>query len=369
MSMALGATSLVLQLFLVSRGASTLLIGSLSSLNAAGILVGGLVWGTISDRMHRGRLLVFLALALTLVAGVLVALPPSFVALGSSFLQRLLLAGFTTVAVAIVSGASTVRRRGKNVSYIYSASAAGRALGLISIGFLLEQLGFRFSFAFIAALPLIGVLALRRLSDGSHSREHVGHTWSWRQIWADGLGALYLAAGLRQMAVFGTISLLYVYMASIGITPGLMGVVSSLNTFMQIFALVAFGWLADRIGRPRIFIFGFAVSAVTPCLFAVLTSGYGMAISYLAHGLSFSALHVGSTAFIGDRTPPHRQGQMLGLFETSRGLGGLFGPIIAGALVPTVGFSGMFFAMASVGAVGFVVLVWWRVREHRRQMS
>ena len=40
---------------------------------------------------------------------------------------------------------------------------------------------------------------------------------------------------------------------------------------------------------------------------------------------------------------------MLGLYESSRGLGGLFGPVI--------GFMGMFLVMAAIAALGFMVMV------------
>jgi len=357
MSMALGGGGLVLQLFLASRSASTLLIGALSSLSAGGILIGGILWGTASDHLQRRSLLGTLALALSVVIGVLATLPPAGVTLASAFLQRFLLAGFTTVGIAMVSMSSTAARRGKDVSYVFSAGAAGRALGLLAIGFLLESLGFRWTFALLALLPIAAFALSMTLSGEQAQDPRAERHGTWGQLRAQGLVDLYLAAGLRQMAVFGTVSLLYVYMDSIGIRAGLMGVVSSLNMFMQVIALIAFGWLADRVGRRGIFVFGFILSAVTPCLFAVLSSISGMAIAYVFHGLGFSAIHVGSTAYIGDRAPRDRQGQMLGLFESSRGLGGLFGPLLAGALTPLIGFSGMFFAMAGVAGVGVLLVV------------
>lgn len=364
-AMSMGGLGLVLQLYLADRGVSTFWIGMLGTLSAAGMLTGGLTWGTISDRIRRRPLLIGLSVSLAVAIGLLVLLPPTEWILGTALVRRFLLAGFATVAVAIVSSSSTISRRGKNVSYIASASAAGRALGLIAMGFCIEMVGFQFSFAVVAVLPLVALGAVALLPSDNPMRPAADPP-RWRQIRSTGLLDLYVAAGLRQMAIFGTFSLLFVYMRSIGIAPGLMGVLGSINTFIQVLALVGFGWLADRVGRRRIFMLGFALSAITPCLFVVLANAYGMAIGYVAQGLSFSALHVGSTAYIGDQAPHHRQGQLLGLLESSRGLGGVFGPMLAGAVVPLAGFAWMFVAMSGIGSVGFLVLCWGQ-RVRRRQ--
>jgi len=48
---------------------------------------------------------------------------------------------------------------------------------------------------------------------------------------------------------------------------------------------------------------------------------------------------------------------MLGLYESSRGLGGLFGPILAGILTPVIGFRSMFLVMAGIASLGFMVMM------------
>ena len=172
-----------------------------------------------------------------------------------------------------------------------------------------------------------------------------------------------MALALRQMAVFGAFGLLYIYMDSIGITPGVMGLVSALNMVTQVGALLAFGWLADRIGRQRVFMIGFALSVLTPCQFVLFPNLAGMMLGYITLGLGYSSLHIGATAHIGDRAGHDRQGQMMGLYESSRGLGGIAGPAAAGALIPLIDFQGMFLVMASVAAIGFFLMLL-QVRRH-----
>jgi MFS family permease len=362
---AVNLLSLLVQLYLKSRGAPILLISMVSTINAAGALAGGLMWGSISDHVRRRRLLSLLVVALSAGIGVLVFLPPASIVLGTSLANSLFFSGNLAVTTAIISGASAAARRGKNLSYVSSARAVGFALGAVASGYLLERLGFRFSFAVAAVLPLVALVFVLRLPAENAIRRPRSSN-ALRHALSSGLGGLYAALALRQMAIVGAFALLYVYMDSLGISPGIMGVVSSLNMVTQVGALVLFGWLADRIGRRRIFMLGFALSILTPCHFVILPNVPGMVLGYVTLGLAYSSLHVGATAHIGDRVPEERQGQMLGLYESSRGLGGLAGPALAGTLIPVIGYRGMFLTMAGIAGLSLLLMVLGEAVRRRR---
>lgn len=218
------------------------------------------------------------------------------------------------------------------------------SLGAATSGVVLEWLGFRAALGVAGVLPLFALVFIARLPV-ENPVQRAPRSNAWKEALSHGLGDLYFALALRQMAVFGAFALLYIYMDTLGIPPSVMGVVASLNTLTQVLALIAFGWLADRIGRRRVFMLGFALSILTSCSFVILPNIYGMILGYMTLGLSFSSIHVGATVHIGDLVPYERQGQMLGLYESSRGLGGLLGPVLAGGLVPMIGFRGMFLVM------------------------
>lgn len=353
---AIGGLGLIVQLYLRSLDTPIFLISLVATLNSIGMLLGSWLWGTVSDYIKRRRLLAILTLGLAGFIGILIALPSENIVLATALPRFLFFAGIGTVSIAVVSASSLVQRRGKNLSYISSARAFGFAAGSVIAGVLLDRFGFRFAYSLAAFLPMAGFACLWLLPSENPVRpkEKIG---AWKAIFSSGLFDLYLATALRQMAIFGTFSLLFIYMESIGIPVILMGVVSAANTATQVLALLVFGWLADRVGRRRIFMLGFFSSILVPLLFAFATNIYGMIAGYTILGLSFSSLYVGSTAHIGDRVPTHRQGQMLGLYESSRGLGGLFGPVIAGAITPIVGFSSMFLAMAGIATLGFLVMM------------
>jgi len=357
---------LLVQLFLKENGVPTFWIGMVATINAAGMLAGGLLWGTVADHVRRRRLLALLIAGLSLVIALLGLLPPTSIILGSTALRALFFAGTGAVTTAMISGSSSVERRGKNLSYISSARAVGFALGAVASGYLLEWLGFRWSFLIAAGLPLIALWFVLQLPQENPIQRRQRASNALRHALRSGLADLYLALALRQMAVFGAFGLLYVYMDSLGISPGTMGLVSSLNMGTQIGALLLFGWLADRVGRRRVFMLGFALSVFTPLHFVLFPSLVGIALGYVTLGLGYSSLHVGATSHIGDRVGQKRQGQMMGLYESSRGLGGIAGPAVAGALIPLTGFQGMFLVMAAVAALGFLLM---RIRGTRQTTS
>ncbi len=351
-----GGLGLLVQLFLKERGASVFLISVATSLGSVGVLIGSSLWGRLSDRSGRRLSLVLTALGVGASIAVLVPLPGNGVVVASSFARAFMDVGFASMSLAMISAASQSATRARGMSYNSSARSLGYALGAMGAGAVLEQLGFRNAFLVMALLPVAAALLLLRLPREPRPTP-VPRQVAWRALREAGLTRLYVATILRQFGTNGAFALLYVYMDELGIPPILMGTVSSLNTLTQVVALVGFGWVADRVGRRKVFLLGFGMSALLPCVLALARNAPMMALSYVVLGIGFSSLYIGSTAHIGDRVPVERQGTMLGLFEMARGLGGLLGPLLAGALVPALGFRGMFLTMAGFSGAAFLLVM------------
>ncbi len=353
-----GGLGMLVQLFLADeRGASTFLISAAASLGSVGVLVGSYFWGKLSDRAGRRLFLVLTALGMAGSIAVLIPLPGNGIIVASSFARAFMDVGFASMSLAMISAASQTATRARGMSYNSSARSLGFALGAMGAGIVLEKLGYRNGFVVMSVLPVIAASLLFRLPREARPAIQP-RKLAWHALREAGLTRLYFGTILRQFSTNGAFALLYVYMGKeLGISPILMGTVSSLNTLTQVVALVAFGWVADRVGRRHVFLLGFAMSTILPCVLAVARNVPMMALSFVILGIAFSSLYIGSTAHIGDRVPPERLGTMLGLFEMARGLGGLLGPLLAGAIVPLIGFRGMFLTMAGVSGIGFLLVL------------
>jgi len=351
-----GGLGLLVQLFLEERGATVFLISVASSLGSVGTLVGSYFWGRLSDRAGRRGFIIATALGVAAAIGVLVPLPGNGVVVATSFARAFMDIGFASMSLAMISAASQAATRARGMSYNSSARSLGFALGAMGAGIVLERLGYRNAFLLLTITPVVGALVVLRLPKEERPVARPRHRVR-SALREAGLTRLYFGTILRQFSANGAFALAYVYMNQLGISPALMGTVASLNTLTQVGALVGFGWVADRVGRRKVFLLGFGMSALLPCIMAVSRNAGMMALSYILLGISFSSLYIGSTAHIGDRVPLERQGTMLGLFEMARGLGGLLGALLAGALVPLVGFPGMYFTMAGVAGIGFLAVL------------
>jgi MFS family permease len=353
---AAAALDLPLQLYLNSLGATPIVIGLASTLTWLGMLIGGPVWGSLGDRFSKKLLLWIILPASSATFALLAVLLPPAGTVAIRFVRAAVIAGFAPVTMALMSGASTSQQRGTNLSYVSSARALGWVLGGAMSGFVLEALGFRGTFAALACLPLlcIGFLVLL---PSSPQRGSVKWSFPLRYLTDRWLGALYSGVVLRQLGIAGSFSLIFIYMARSGILISAMGLVSALPSLAQVLGLIAFGRLSDRVGRRRIFLLGFGLSALPALFFAFSPELWGMSVGHLLVGVAFSALYIGSTSHIGDVIPSERHGVMLGLFDSARAAGGVLGPLIAGAVIPFIDYAGMFVLMSGISFLGFILVL------------
>lgn len=351
-----GGIIMLAQLYLKDLQAAPIVISLLTSFVWMGTLIGSTMWGSFADSYSRRKLLLLILLTSAVATGSLALLLPPAGVLPAVFLRVLMVTGIAPVTMAIVSAITTDAHRGRDLSYLSASRSTGSALGKFIAGFLLAGLGYQLSFFSLALLPVVACLFLlflpRAENHNVKKRQSLGTS-----IRTGGLNGLYISGMLRQMGTSGAASLIFVYMATLGIPVGIMGTINAVGAATSVLGMLVFGHLSDFVGRKMVFAFGFGISAIVPLVFALSKGGWGIAIGYFALGMSFSSLYAGSTSYIGDRTPMERQGTMFGLFNSSRGIGGVIGPIIAGALTPLVGFRGMFLVMSGIALLGFLTVL------------
>lgn len=122
--------------------------------------------------------------------------------------------------------------------------------------------------------------------------------------------------------------------------------------------LVPGGWLADRYGRTRIFLVGFAIF-VAGSLFVAVAPGVELLIA--ARVLQATGLAIespASLALVLDAFPAHRRSTAVGAMGAAGGISASVGPLLGGVLVDLVGWRAAFFANVPAG-----LLVLWLLRS------
>jgi YNFM family putative membrane transporter len=126
------------------------------------LAVGAWAWGPVSDRIGRKRSIV-VASSLLVVPTVAAGLAPNFpTLLVCRGLQGLCMPGLLTVGVPYVMEVFGRRYGGRAMGAYVTSLVVGGLIGRVGVGLVSAALGWRWSIAGLAALPLVGATVMYR---------------------------------------------------------------------------------------------------------------------------------------------------------------------------------------------------------------
>ncbi len=160
----------------------------------------------------------------------------------------------------------------------------------------------------------------------------------------------FIAFGLR-------ISLVPLFVTEgLGRGVGLVGVGFVTAAAIQAIALVPAGRRTDSTGRRGSLVLG-AVALVTAMLLLALGTGtIGFLAAMAASGLSAAFLGSASAAVVGDVTRGRPGGRVVSVFQMVGDLGGILGPLLAGAIADALGFHWAFATGAAVACIALAMV-------------
>ena len=379
----------------VGRLGSPLAVSLVATAYFAGLMLFAPVWGALADVTGRRRAVMVGTGALATLAALPLAIGGGvWLPVGLRGLYAVFAAGFAPVALAIASERGGERKRGRSMGTFNSARSGGFAGGQFISGILLGALARPDLYLVVAGLSATSTVAAavlvdpkpaadtaapaatdggkptrgalfreirRRLLPAAGEREHFRRK---------GLRWLYVALAVRNVTVLGVMALMAPYLVDVvGVSEPVMGGLLAVNHGTQVGAMYLLGIAADRVGRKPLIVLGMAGSggfalvaaaATAPATTAGLLGftgpawlGTGLARVAIAGGslfllgVSFSAMTTGAVAFIGDVAPAGRESELMGLRSTAKGVGGVIGPTLVGAVATLFGYPGAF-AVASV---------------------
>ncbi len=140
---------------------------------------------------------------------------------------------------------------------------------------------------------------------------------------------------------------------------GLVGIGFLCAAATQAVALIPAGRWTDSSGRRGSMLIGAATLTASMLLLAVETGAIGFLLAMAASGLASAFLAPASSAVVGDLTRGLSGGRVVSAYQMVGDLGGILGPLIAGALADAAGFQWAFAAGVVVGLVtmAFVVVM------------
>lgn len=333
--------------------------------------------GVLSDRLgRRSPFLLGMLLALLSTAGYL---------LTSGFWPLLVARLVWGVAFALISvsglsialDVATAADRGRTVGLYLSLVQCGTLLGLVLSGLLVDRIGYRATLAVYVPLTALGCLvAWLTLHETAPGRAGRGTSSAPR---ASG-SAIGRALDLDRRLIVPAYASFTSYFAGSGILMATLGmylrqVASAGGVLMAVATLTGLllasrrlagmvmsplaGYLSDRTGSRRMvavvgtltILAGFLVFVLAPRgLGAVVI---GVALTAIGEGV----LHPSLAAWVGDATPEHRRGVMMGALATVNDLGAAIGPVVGYALAAALDLDAAYALCLALTASSALVLL------------
>ncbi len=347
-------------------------VGALLTFTLVGAVVGGFVFGTLSDHLGRVRVLTWTIVLFAVFTG-LCALAQNY---GQLIVFRTIaglgLGGEFGIGMTLAAEAWPASKRARASAYVGLGWQAGVLAAVLVTPVLLPHIGWRGMFA-LGVLPALAAFVIRRrlhepeLFVRRHSRSEAQ---SLRLLVADAatirisLGMVILCS-VQNFGYYGVMIWLPNYLNAqlhYGLTrTALWTAVTVLGMALGIWA---FGVLADRFGRRPSF-FGYMLgAAVMVVVYAQLTSPGALLVGGAVMGFFINGMLGGYGALMSELYPTAARATAQNvLFNIGRFVGG-FGPVVVGTIAGKHGFPAAVSLLAVLYVIDMVAL--WALIPERR---
>jgi MFS family permease len=322
----------IFPLFLVSIGATGLIVGLIGGLGDS--LASGLniVAGWLSDKIGKRKPIVFLGYSLSAVTKV-------FYPLAQTWAHLLVARPLERVGKGIRDSprdaliAQSGIARGRSFGIHRAMDTTGAIIGTILV-FLLILTGwdFRSILAVAAVIAFFALIPLVPVKDIKTKPVKVGLRFGIKGL-PKKLKFFILIA-----SIFGLANFTYMFLilrASTVFWPGFeiagpVGLYLVFNIIYMVFA-IPMGILADRIGKKIPIIFGYILFGFAYLGFLFSNSIPALLTLFILYGLGYAFIVGNQIAFVTELAP-QLKGTALGSFHTANAIASLIGSIIAGML-------------------------------------
>jgi multidrug resistance protein len=120
--------------------------------------------------------------------------------------------------------------------------------------------------------------------------------------------------------------------------------------------LLAFGRLADRIGRRRVYAAGLLTFVIASMLCALSPTAGWLIAARALQGVGAAMMSANSAALLVAAFPPEERGRALGAFGAVVGAGLALGPPLGGLLVGALSWHWLFLVNLPLGVLTFVLM-------------
>jgi MFS family permease len=122
------------------------------------------------------------------------------------------------------------------------------------------------------------------------------------------------------------------FLASLGITPSVIGLVYNIRNIMQTILRPLAGSLSDIVGRRKLMYAGLALLTFVPLIYSVSRDAWLPLVAMTVSGIGLSIYYPPSEAYASSLYPPEKTGEALGRYHMSWAISAIIGPSVGGLL-------------------------------------
>jgi MFS family permease len=330
--------------------------GALVSWTLLGAVVGGFLFGTLSDHLGRIRVLTWTIVIFAAFTGLCAVARGYWDLVAYRILAGLGLGGEYGIGMALAAEAWPASKRARVSSYVALGWQAGVLLAALVTPLLLPTIGWRGMFA-VGVLPALVAFIVRRTLDEPEifvKRHAAEQENSFHWLVKDGRAVrtsvgIAVLASIQNFGYYGMLTWMPTYLAtSFGFNLTKSAMWTSITILGMVIGIWVFGQLADRIGRKPMFV-SFQLGAVIMVFLYSRTSEPNLLLWMgPIMGMFVNGMLGGYGALVSEVYPTAARATAQNvLWNIGRAVGGL-GPVTIGSLAARYSFSAAFGLLATI---------------------
>lgn len=346
---------------------------SLVTATLIGAVIGGIVFGMLSDRLGRVRVLTWTIVLFAVFTGMCALSQGYWDLLAYRTIAGVGLGGEFGIGMALVAESWPASMRGRASSYVGLGWQGGVLAAALLTPILLPVIGWRGMFA-VGVFPAVAAYFIRR---GLHEPEvfvanvdnNPGKS-SLRLLVADAattrtsIGMIILCS-VQNFGYYGVMIWLPNYLATrfgFGLTQS--ATWTCVTIIGMAIGIYAFGQAADRLGRKPAFFTWMLGAAIMVVVYSRLTDPFALLIAGAVMGFFVNGMLGGYGALMSELYPTAARATAQNvLFNIGRAIGG-FGPVVVGFVAASYGFDHAIALMAVLYVLD-ILAMWLLIPERR----
>jgi MFS family permease len=331
--------------------------GSLLTATLVGAVAGGILFGVLADRFGRVRVLGWSILLFSVATGACGLARDFGEMIAARGVAGLGLGGEFGIGMTLVAEAWPPVDRARATSYVGLGWQAGALAAALLTPLLLPLVGWRGVFL-LGMVPGLLSFAVRRFvpePDMFRQRRRIGAPLRTLSLLVEGRRrllsslAVFILCAIQNFGYFGLMIWLPAYLSkTLGFSLTRSGLWTAATILGMCLGILAFGEVADRLGRRPAFMLFQAGAAIMVFAYAQLASPAALLVGGAVMGFFANGMIGGYGALIAELFPTEARSTAQNvLFNLGRGVGGV-GPLVIGAVAAAYSLG---FAIALLSAI------------------